>query len=504
MDTFLGLYDGVSVGIATAFTGSNLFYCFVGVFLGTLLGVLPGIGALSALSMLFPVTFYLPPASALIMLAGVYYGTAYGGSIASILLNTPGTPSSAIACLDGYPMARQGRAGVALFITAVGSFVGASIGIALLMVFAPMIVTVALRFQSPEFFSLMVLGVVAASTISDGSAIKGLAMVVLGIMLGMVGLDGYTAVPRLTFGFLPLYDGISVVVVAMALFAVAEVITVIGSQHDQVRIFSVKLRSMLPTRDDIRRSWRPILRGTGVGAFFGILPGTGGFIASFMSYVIEKKIAADPSRFGKGAIEGVAAPESANNAADQTSFIPTLTLGIPGNPTMAIMLGALMVHGIVPGPRLMTDTPEIFWGLVMSFWVGNLLLLILNIPLIGLWVRLLTIPYHLLYPAILVFVCFGVYSVRSSILDVQLVVLLGAVGYGLRVLGFSAAPLILGFVLGPMMEDHFRRAMLISRGSFTVFVERPISAGILLITVLIMAWAAWSGLRPRKAAPAQL
>lgn len=495
----MDILANLAIGIETAFEPANLFYCFVGVFLGTLIGVLPGIGPLTAISMLLPLTFHFGPTTALIMLAGIWYGTAYGGSTAAILLNIPGTTSSAVTCLDGHPMSRQGRGGVALLMTTVASFVGGSISIVILMIFAPAIARYALQFGSAEYFSLMVLGLVAASAVTDGSAAKGLAMVVLGIVFGTVGIDIYSGETRFDFGFLELANGISLIALAMGMFGVSEVIvsarTIGGRSIDRS---SVTFRAMRPTRDDLARSWRPILRGTGIGSFFGTLPGTGPSIASFMSYALEKRISREPGRFGNGAIEGVVAPEAANNAADQTAFIPTLALGIPGSATMALMLGALTINGIAPGPTLMTDQPELFWGLVMSFWVGNILLLILNIPMIGLWVRLLLVPYRLLVPAILMFICIGTYSVNSSAFDVWVVLAFGLLGYLMRLLRFPAAPLLLGFVLGPMMEEHFRRAMLLSRGDFLTFFERPISAVVMTLALLLLVWGLVSALRVRR------
>jgi len=492
----MDILANLAIGIETAFEPTNLFYCFVGVFLGTLIGVLPGIGPLTAISMLLPLTFHFGPTTALIMLAGIWYGTAYGGSTAAILLNIPGTTSSAVTCLDGHPMSRQGRGGVALLMTTVASFVGGSISIVILMVFAPAIARYALQFGSAEYFSLMVLGLVAASAVTDGSAAKGLAMVVLGIVFGTVGIDIYSGETRFDLGFLELANGISLIALAMGMFGVSEVIvsarTIGGRSIDRS---SVTFRAMRPTRDDLARSWRPILRGAGIGSFFGTLPGTGPSIASFMSYALEKRVSREPGRFGQGAIEGVVAPEAANNAADQTAFIPTLALGIPGSATMALMLGALTINGIAPGPTLMTDQPELFWGLVMSFWVGNVLLLVLNIPMIGLGVRLLLVPYRLLVPAILMFICIGTYSVNSSAFDVWVVLFFGLLGYLMRLLRFPAAPLLLGFVLGPMMEEHFRRAMLLSRGDFMTFFDRPISAVVMTLAILLLIWGLVSALR---------
>ncbi len=495
----MDIFSNIAIGLETALTLNNLFYCFLGVFLGTLIGVIPGIGVLSAISMLFPLTFYLEPTTALIMLAGIWYGTSYGGNTASILLNIPGTPANAVTCLDGYPMARQGRGGIALLMTTLASFVGGSIGIILLMLFSPIIAKYALSFGSADYFSLMVLGLVAASTISDGSLAKGLAMVVLGIMFGTVGADIYTGTARFSFGVLELTDAISLIALAMGIFGVSEVIASVRKVNvGDIDPESVKLKAMKPSLDDMRRSWFPMLRGSSIGAFFGTLPGTGPSVAAFMAYAVEKRVAKEPERFGKGAIEGIMAPESANNSADQTSFIPTLSLGIPGSPTMALMLGALMIHGIAPGPTLMTDQPSLFWGLIMSFWIGNLLLVILNIPLIGVWVRLLTIPYHLLFPAVLMFICIGTYSVNNSAFEVWLVVFFGFAGYLMRIFNFPAAPLLLGFVLGPLMEEHFRRAMLMSRGSFSTFIDRPISATVLGITATLLVWGTWSAYRRRN------
>ncbi|CAM3252644.1 tripartite tricarboxylate transporter permease [Paracoccus nototheniae] len=493
------MIDNLVLGLQVALSLNNLLWCFVGVFLGTLLGVIPGIGVLAAISMLMPLTFQLDATAALIMLAGIWYGTSYGGSTASILLNVPGTPSSAITTLDGYPMARQGRAGVALLMTTVASFIGGSIGILLLMGFSGSISRLAMEFSSAEYFSLMLLGLVAASTMSSSTMNKGLVMVALGMLAGLVGSDVYTGTRRFTFGLIELTDGVALVALALGLFGLSEVISSVGKVDARdIDRSSVGFAAMRPTRDDLRRSWRPILRGSAVGSFFGALPGTGPSIAAFMSYALERRIATDPDRFGKGAIEGITGPESANNAADQTAFIPTLALGIPGSATMALMLGALTIHGIAPGPQLMTEQPDLFWGLVMSFWIGNLLLLVLNIPLIGLWVRLLTVPYHWLFPAVLMFICIGTYSVNGSAADVLLVAGFGIVGYALRLMAFPLAPMLLGFVLGPMMEEHFRRAMLLSRGDPLVFLQRPISGVVLVITTGLLLLGVGSYLLARR------
>lgn len=495
----MDLLANLALGLETALTPTNLLYCFFGVFLGTLIGVLPGIGALAAISMLFPITFHLEPTTALIMLAGIYYGTAYGGSTASILLNIPGGTSSAVTCLDGYPMAKQGRAGVALAMTAIGSFYGGVFGIIVLSVFAPAIASWALAFGSAEYFAIMVMGLVAASAISDGSLAKGLAMVVLGILLATIGMDPQSGVSRFTFGSLSLLDGLSISALAMGLFGVSEIISSVrNTDATKLDPKSFSYRTLMPTRDDIRRSWGPMFRASTIGSLFGALPGTGPSVASFVSYAVEKRVSAEPERFGHGAIEGVVAPETANNAADQTAFIPTLSLGIPGSATMALMIGALMVHGIHPGPKLVAEQPSLFWGLVMSFWIGNVLLVILNLPLIGLWVRLLAVPYHLLYPAILMFICIGAYSVHYSAFDVMVVFGFGLLGYLMRIFTMPAAPLLLGFVLGPLIEEHFRRAMIFARGDFTKVMERPITATVLILTVVVLAWSVWSGWRTSK------
>ncbi|GGG18719.1 hypothetical protein GCM10010964_03740 [Caldovatus sediminis] len=497
----MDLIANLALGFEHAFSPTNLLYCFIGVFLGTFVGVLPGIGALATISMLLPLTFHVPPTTALVMLAGIYYGAAYGGSTASILLNLPGTPSAAVACLDGYPMSKQGRAGVALLMTTVASFFGATIGIIILTLFSPVLAEVGLAFGPADYFAMMVLGLVAAATLTQGSPIKGIAMVLVGLCIGMVGTDVQTGQQRFTFGIPELSDGFSLVAMAMGLFGVAEVIASVHRIRDQRAADRPKITflSMLPTRDDVRRSWFPMLRGSGIGSIFGALPGTGPTIASFMSYAVEKRVSREPSRFGKGAIEGVTAPESANNAAAQTGFIPTLTLGIPGDAVMALMLGAMIIAGVQPGPRLVVEHPEIFWGLVASFWIGNVLLVILNIPLVGIWVKMLQIPYRILYPAILLFICIGVFSVNNNTFDILMVMMFGIFGYVLMLLRFEPAPMVLGFILGPLMEEHLRRAMLLSRGDPAVFVQRPISATLLALTALLLIWAMISLLRSNGA-----
>lgn len=492
------LFNNVALGLSTALAWQNLLWCIVGVSLGTLIGVIPGVGTLATMSLLFPVTYVLEPTAALIMLAGIWYGSTYGGSTASILLNLPGTPANAVTCLDGYPMAREGRAGVALLMTTVASFFGASVGIILMMLFAPMISEMAFKFGPADYFSLMVLGLVAASVVSSGSAVKGVTMVVAGVLLGLVGTDVNSGVSRFDFGIPELQDGVQIVALAMGLFGVTEIIASINHVSAADRKVDVSMRAMLPTRDELKRSLVPMARGSGVGSFFGVLPGVGPTVSAFMAYALEKRTSKTPERFGRGAIEGIAAPESANNASDQASFIPTMTLGIPGSVTMALIIGALMVHGIQPGPTMLTEQPAMFWGLIMSFWIGNIVLVILNVPMIGLWVRVLTIPYHILYPSIVMFICIGTYAVNNNVFDVYAVLLFGVVGYVLRVLDFQPAPLLLGYVLGPMLEENFRRAMLLSRGSIDTFIDRPISFWVLLLTITLLVWGVWSSLRQRS------
>jgi|TARA_A100001391_G_scaffold205447_1_gene206352 TctA family transporter len=491
----MDMFSDILLGVATALQPTNLIYCFVGVFLGTAIGVLPGIGALTATSVLLPVTFYLEPTTALVMLAGVFYGAEYGGSTASILLNLPGTASNAITCLDGYPMAKNGRAGVALLTTTLVSFFGGTVGIVMLMALSPAVASLTYAFGPQEYTALMIFALVASSTITPGSALKGIGMVMVGLLLGTVGMEIGSGIPRYTFGQLQLMDGLNLVPIAIGLFGVAEIIFSVNSADRDLPNQKITLRSMIPSRDDLRHTWKPMLRGTAVGGILGPLPGTGQLMASFVAYAVEKKIAKVPSRFGKGAIEGIAAPEAANNAAVQTSFIPTLTMGIPGSATMVIILAAMMIHGIVPGPRLMVNSPDLFWGLAISFWIGNFMLLVLNIPLIGLWVRLLQIPYRLLYPAIIVLVCIGAFAVTNDAFSVFAVLFFGIAGYCFRILGFQPAPLLLGFILGPMLEENFRRSMTLTRGDYSSFFTNPISGVILGLTLAWLVWTAISGLR---------
>lgn len=495
--------EGLIFGLGVALQPTIMLYCLIGVVLGTLIGVLPGIGAMAAISLLLPITYYIPPEAALVMLAGVYYGSQYGGAVASILLRLPGTPQSVVTALDGYPMTQQGRAGVALFASMVSSFAGSILGIVVLVLLASWLSAVATSFGAADYAAMMVLGLVAASTIGAGAPAKALAMVVLGLILGCVGTDVNSGVQRLNFGSTQLMDGINLVALAMGLFGVAEVIGGIRGAERHGVPERVSFAQMMPARDDARRMVGPTLRGTGVGSFFGALPGTGSTISSFLSYALERRIARRPERFGKGAIEGVAGPEAANNAAAITAFVPTLTLGIPGDPIMALMLGALVIHGVQPGPMMIEARPEMFWGLVVSFGIGNLLLLILNLPLIGIWVSILRIPFRWLYPAIIVFVCLGVYSVRGSTFDILAVAVIGAAGYALILASFSPALLLLGFVLGPLIETNLRRALLISRGDPMVFLERPIAAFFVCASVALLLLSAVQSFRRRGRRAAQ-
>ncbi|UOM33281.1 tripartite tricarboxylate transporter permease [Acuticoccus sp. I52.16.1] len=497
--------DNLSLGFQTALTPEALLFCFAGVTLGTLVGVLPGIGALATISMCLPLTFYLDPTVALIMLAGIFYGAQYGSSTAAILLNIPGTATAAATCLDGHPMARNGRAGVALFMTSIASFVGGSFAIALLILFAPMLANVAVRFTSAEYFAIMLLGLVAASTLSVGSPIKGLAMVFVGIAVGLAGMDVNTGTLRFAFGSYRFADGFSLVAVAMGIFGISEIIKNLA-HNDAPRIErkAITFRSLVPTRADWRASWGPMGRSSVLGSAVGILPGAGPSIAAFMAYAMERKLSRHPEKFGTGTVEGVVAPEAANNASVQAAFIPTLSLGIPGDAVMAVLIGALMIHGIAPGPLLVVEHPEMFWGLVASFWVGNVLLLVLNIPFIGLWVRVLTIPYRVLYPAMLFFICVGVYSVNNSVFDVYVAMGFGVIGYLLMLYNFPIAPLLLGYILGPLMEQHLRRTLLISRGDILVFLERPVSAALIGLTLAILVWMAVSQARKHSAKRAML
>src|SRR5438132_1563277 len=457
------LFHNLAISFEVALSFQNIFYCLMGCLLGTLIGVLPGIGPVATIAMLLPVTFTLNPTSALIMLAGIYYGAQYGGSTTAILVNIPGESSSVVTCLDGYQMARQGRAGPALGIAAIGSFFAGCVSTVIIALFAPPLAEVALKFGPAEYFSLMVLGLIAATVLAHGSLIKAIAMVILGLLLGLVGTDVNSGVARFSFGVSELSDGIGFVSVAMGVFGFAEIIANL-EQKEQREIFVKKVSNLLPSLQDFKDTWGSILRGTALGSFLGILPGGGALLASFAAYTLEKKVSKNSANFGKGAIQGVAAPESANNAGAQTSFIPLLTLGIPSNPVMALMIGAMMIQGIAPGPQVMTERPQLFWGMIASMWVGNLMLVVLNLPMIGMWIKLLMVPYRLLYPSILVFCCVGVYSLSNSPFDVMQTAAFGVVGYIWVKLECEPAPLILGFILGPLMEENPRRVGDLFRG----------------------------------------
>jgi putative tricarboxylic transport membrane protein len=486
MDTLL---SNLALGLSTAVTLDNITFCFIGVLLGTLIGVLPGIGPLATIAMLLPATYKMTdPTTALIMLAGIYYGAQYGGSTTAILVNLPGETSSVVTTLDGYQMARKGRAGPALAISAIGSFFAGTVATFLIAAFAPPLSEIAFKFGPAEYFALMVLGMIAAVVLAHGSFVKALAMVVLGLLLGMIGTDVNSGVARFSFDVPELTDGIEFVVVAMGMFGFGEIIANL-EQKEHREVFTSKVGRLLPSWAEFKASVLPIFRGTAIGSMLGILPGGGSVLGSFSSYAIEKKLSKHPEQFGKGAIEGVAGPESANNAGAQTSFIPMLTLGIPTTPVMALMVAAMMIHNIQPGPQVMTSNPPLFWGLITSMWIGNLLLVILNLPLIGLWIKLLTVPYRVLYPAILLFCVIGAYSINNNVFDVFMTLPFAVLGYLFKKLDCEPAPLLLGFVLGELMEEYLRRAMTISRGDWSVFITRPLSAtmlGIALVLVVIV------------------
>jgi TctA family transporter len=479
------ILNNLIFGFGVALSLENLAYCFAGVALGTLIGVLPGIGPLVTIAMLFPITFHLPAVPAIIMLAGIFYGAQYGGSTTSILVNLPGETASAVTCIDGYQMARQGRAGPALATAALASFFAGCVGTLLIALAGPTLGEWALRFGAAEYTSLMLMALVASAVMTQGDAVKGLAMVVLGLLIGVVGVDVNSGMARYSFGIPELIDGVGFTVVAVGLFAVAEIVVNLESREPR-EVYTGKVTGLMPTARDLKDAAWPTVRGTAVGACFGVLPGTGPALSSFATYMLEKKIAKDPSRFGRGAIEGVAAPEAANNAAAQTAFIPMLTLGIPASATMAVMLAALTLQGIATGPQVMFDKPDLFWGLIASMWIGNFMLVILNLPLVGVWVRLLTVPYRWLFPSIILFCCIGNYSVSNNPFDVYLVALIGVLGYVLVKLECEPAPLLLGYVLGPLLEENLRRALLIARGDPTVFFTRPISLVFMIATVLIL------------------
>jgi TctA family transporter len=493
----MDLLDNLGLGFATALSPENLFYCFVGVLLGTLVGVLPGIGPTATIAMLLPITFSFEPVTALIMLAGIYYGAQYGGSTTAILINLPGESSSAVTAIDGHEMARSGRAGPALATAAIGSFIAGTVATLAVVLFAPLLASVALSFGSTEFFSLVVLGLIASTALARGSTVKALAMIVLGLLLGTVGQDIYTGTPRFTFGVRELFSGINFVSVAVGMFGVAEILRNLEDEKTRTVVVR-KIKGLWLTLAELRSIIAPVLRGTALGSVLGVLPGAGHVLASFASYSLEKRVSRHPREFGHGAIEGVAGPESANNAAAQTSFIPLLTLGLPAHPVMALMVGAFIIQGITPGPNVIVNEPALFWGLVVSMWIGNLLLVLLNLPLIGIWVRLLTIPYNILFPAIVAFACIGTYSLSLNPFDVYAIAFFGILGYALVKLGCEPAPLLLGFVLGPLLEQHLRRALIISHGDPTVFLTRPISLALLIAAVFALTFAVLPWIRRKR------
>lgn len=493
MDVLLNVAHGFSVALQPV----NLLYCFIGVFIGTMVGVLPGIGPISAMSLLLPVTLSGTPESGIIMMAGIYYGSMYGGSTTSILVNIPGEASSVVTCLDGHQMAKQGRAGPALGIAALGSFIAGTFALIALMLIAPSLANVAVAFGPAEYFSLMVLGLVVLTFLTQGSMAKALLMACIGLVLGLIGLDSITAQPRLTFGRLELIDGIGLVPVVMGLFGVAEVLINIERVFKR-DVIDAKITQLLPNRADWKASGGPIGRGTILGFFLGILPGGGAIVATFASYALEKRLSKTPERFGKGAIEGVAGPEAANNAAAGGAFIPLMTLGIPPNVVMALLLGAFVIHGVQPGPLMITQNPGLFWGIIASMYIGNVMLLILNLPLIGMWVQLLKLPYNVLFPLILLFTIVGVYCSSNNVFDVYVMVGFGVIGYLMRKFGYEPAPLVLAFVLGPLLENNLRKSLILSQGDLMTFVERPISAACLVLALILLIGPLLPSLRKKR------
>jgi putative tricarboxylic transport membrane protein len=494
----MDLLQNLSLGFSVAMTPANLGFAFLGCMVGTLIGVLPGIGPIATIAMLLPLTFHLEPISGLIMLAGIFYGAQYGGSTAAILVNLPGETSAVVTCIDGHQMARRGRAGTALAVAALGSFFAGCISTTLIATLAPPLAKIGQSFGSPEYFSLMVLGLIAAVVLAHGSVTKAVAMIILGLLIGLIGTDGNTGGTRFTFGIRELTDGIDVATLAIGVFGVGEIITNLAQSDQSRSVVTQKITRLWPTREDFHLAWPAVLRGTALGSVLGVLPGGGATLSSFAAYALEKKSAKDPSRFGRGAVEGVAGPESANNAGAQTSFIPMLTLGIPGNAVMALMIGALMIHGIQPGPQIMSERPNLFWGMIASMWIGNLMLVVINLPLIGMWVQLLKVPYRFLYVAILLFCGIGVYTVNNSTAAVLLAAFFGVAGYVFYKLECEPAPLILGFVLGPLMEENLRRAMRISGGDPMIFLHRPISLGLLIASLLLLLIVALPTIRSKR------
>jgi TctA family transporter len=494
----MDLIHNLGIGFGVAFTVQNLLYAFFGCMLGTLIGVLPGIGPTATIAMLLPTTYALDATPALIMLAGIYYGAQYGGSTTAILINVPGESSSVVTAIDGYQMARQGRAGAALATAALGSFFAGCVGTIIIAAFAPPLTELAFKFGPAEYFSLMVLGLIGAVVLASGSLLKAISMIILGLLLAQINTDVISGTARYSFDIPQLTDGIGFVVIAMGLFGFGEIISNLGRPAEHREVFTSKVKGLWPTKDDFQRAWPAVVRGTSLGSLLGVLPGGGALLSSFASYTLEKKLAGASGNFGKGDIRGVAGPESANNAGAQTSFVPMLTLGIPPNPVMALMVGAMTIKGIQPGPQVMTSNPQLFWGLIASMWVGNAMLVILNLPLIGMWIKLLTVPYRFLFPAITLFCCIGVYSLNNSNFDVFMTAIFAFVGYAFYKLSVEPAPLLLGFILGPMMEENLRRALLLSRGDWGTFVTRPLSSGLLIASALLIVIVTLPSIRQKR------
>ena len=494
----MDMLDNLALGLQTALSLQNLLYAFMGCLLGTLIGVLPGLGSVTTIAMLLPSIYSLDATPALVMLAGIYYGSQYGGSTTAILINVPGESASVVTAIDGYQMARQGKAGPALAAAGLGSFFAGTVATLVIAAFAPPLTELAFQFGPAEYFALMVLGLIGAVVLASGSLIKAVAMILLGLLIGQVNTDVISGVPRYSFDIPELTDGVSVVALAMGLFGFAEIIANLGRPAEHREVFTKDVKGLWPTREDFRLAAPAVLRGTALGSLLGVLPGGGSLLSSFAAYTLEKKLARNASQFGKGDIRGVAGPESANNAGAQTSFIPMLTLGIPPNAVMALMVGAMTIKGIQPGPQVMTSNPELFWGLIASMWIGNLMLVILNLPLIGIWIRLLTVPYRFLFPAIAAFCCIGVYSVNNNTFDVYMVALFSVLGFAFYRLRCEPAPLLLGFILGPMMEENLRRALLLSRGDWGTFAQRPLAAGLLLVAAMLLVVVTLPAIRSKR------
>ena len=496
----MDLINNLALGLETAVTFQNLFYALMGAILGTLIGVLPGLGPVATIAMLLPSIYALDATPALIMLAGIYYGAQYGGSTTAILINVPGEASSVVTSLDGYQMARKGRAGPALAAAGLGSFFAGCVGTLVIAAFAPPLTELAFQFGPAEYFSLMVLGLIGAVVLASGSLVKAIAMIILGLLIGQINTDVISGVPRFSFDIPELTDGIGFVTIAMGVFGFGEIISNLGRPAEQREVFTKEVKGLMPTRQDVRDAFPAVLRGTALGSLLGVLPGGGALLSSFAAYTIEKKVKMRPGEvpFGQGNIRGVAGPESANNAGSQTSFIPMLTLGIPPNAVMALMVGAMTIKGIQPGPQVMTSNPELFWGLIASMWVGNLILVILNLPMIGIWIKLLTVPYRFLFPAILTFCCIGLYTLNNNNFDVYMAVIFGLIGYIFYKLNCEPAPLLLGFILGPMMEENLRRALLLSRGDWSTFMTRPLSAGLLVAAFLMVVVVMLPAIRNKR------